>query len=341
VLLFDETPRYAYRRGRTEEAKATLMRVYGAPANHYAIYTQMEEIESKFRAEDQTKGNPIHEFRVMLRAPRMAYRILLGIMLQAFQQLTGANFFFYYGTTIFKSVQINSFVTQLILNGVNFGVTFIGLYLVEHYGRRKSLIAGSLWMFACFMVFASVGHFSLDNKDPAKTPKAGVAMIVFACLFILGFATTWGPMVWTLIAELFPSRYRAKGMAIATASNWTWNFLLAFFTPFIISAIDFRYGYVFAACNLAAGLLVYFFVIEGQGRTLEEIDTMYIEHVSPMKSSSWEAPSAAEMARIRRQAGTEVPVSEEESRGIYSGETERGDAGREARKVEDDRVEKV
>ncbi|OAP57717.1 hypothetical protein AYL99_08455 [Fonsecaea erecta] len=337
VLLFDETPRYAFRRGRTEEAKQTLMKVYGAPANHYAIYTQMEEIESKFRAEDQTKGNPIHEFAVMLRAPRMGYRIALGVMLQAFQQLTGANFFFYYGTTIFKSVQISSFVTQMILNGVNFGVTFIGLYLVEHYGRRKSLIAGSLWMFVCFMIFASVGHFSLDNQDPATTPKAGVAMIVFACLFILGFATTWGPMVWTLIAELFPSRYRAKGMAIATASNWTWNFLLAFFTPFIISAIDFRYGYVFAACNLAAGLLVYFFVIEGQGRTLEEIDTMYIEHVSPMKSSKWEAPTAAEMARIRRQAGTEVgPSDDVEGRGIYSGETERGLEGdREVDKARD------
>lgn len=131
-------------------------------------------------------------------------------------------------------------------------------------------------------------------------------------------------------------------MAISTASNWTWNFLLAFFTPFITSAIDFRYGYVFAACNLAAGLLVYFFVIEGQGRTLEEIDTMYIEHVSPMKSSKWEPPSAAEMARIRRQAGTEVPTSEIEQRGIYSGETERVvDHDREANKADNEHTERV
>jgi SP family sugar:H+ symporter-like MFS transporter len=41
-----------------------------------------------------------------------------------FQQLTGANYFFYYGTTIFKATGINnSFVTQMILNGINFGVT--------------------------------------------------------------------------------------------------------------------------------------------------------------------------------------------------------------------------
>lgn len=155
----------------------------------------------------------------------------------------------------------------MILNAINFGVTFIGLYLVEHYGRRKSLISGSIWMFICFMIFASVGHFLLDINDPTQTPTAGIVLIVFACLFILGYATTWGPMVWTLIAEIYPSRYRAKAMALATASNWTWNFLIAFFTPFITSAIDFRYGYVFAGCNVVGGLLVYFFVLEGQGRT--------------------------------------------------------------------------
>jgi SP family sugar:H+ symporter-like MFS transporter len=42
----------------------------------------------------------------------------------------------------------------MILGGVNFGTTFLGLYLIEHYGRRRSLIAGALWMFVCFMIFA-------------------------------------------------------------------------------------------------------------------------------------------------------------------------------------------
>ncbi|OTA20007.1 Low-affinity glucose transporter [Hortaea werneckii EXF-2000] len=51
----------------------------------------------------------------------MAYRTLLGITLQALQQLTGANFFFYYGTTIFASVGLNdSYITAMILGGVNF-----------------------------------------------------------------------------------------------------------------------------------------------------------------------------------------------------------------------------
>lgn len=96
---FKETPRYVYRLGRTAEAKETLQRVYGAPDNHYAIFVQMEELEHKFRAEMAQKGTgPIAGMVDMFKAPRMAYRIALGIMLQMFQQLTGANYFFYYGT---------------------------------------------------------------------------------------------------------------------------------------------------------------------------------------------------------------------------------------------------
>jgi SP family sugar:H+ symporter-like MFS transporter len=138
--------------------------------------------------------------------------------------LTNANsrlsYYFYYGTTIFNSVGIqNSYVTSMILGGVNFGMTFPGLYIVEKYGRRPSLIWGALWMFMCFLVFASLGHFALPNGDGTTSQGVGYAMIVFACLFISGFAMTWGPIVWAVVGEIYPTRYRAKCMALATASN--------------------------------------------------------------------------------------------------------------------------
>lgn len=79
-------------------------------------------------------------------------------------------------------------------------------------------------------------------------------------------------------------------MGMATASNWIWNFLISFFTPFITKAIDYQYGYVFAACNFLGAVVVYFFLCESQGRSLEEIDTMYIMNVPPLKSSKWQPP---------------------------------------------------
>lgn len=128
-------------------------------------------------------------------------------------------------------------------------------------------------------------------------------------------------------------------MALSTASNWLWNFLLAFFTPFITGAIDFRYGYVFAGTNVIGGLLVYFFVIEGQGRTLEEIDTMYLMGVKPWESAKWVVPSLEELdgkMRERLEAGNpelalkkEVAPGEGHSEGLRA--QEGGDQGSEER----------
>ncbi|KAJ5188265.1 Major facilitator superfamily domain general substrate transporter [Penicillium cf. griseofulvum] len=307
MMFFPESPRYDYRNGKMDKAKKTLAKIYGIPHNHRALLLEFDEIRQKYEEE---KRNGKVSWIQMFRAPTMGYRVAVGVALQALQQLTGANYFFYYGTTIFNGAGIkNSYVTQMILGGVNFGTTFLGLYLIEHYGRRRSLIAGALWMFVCFMVFASVGHFSLDREDPERTKSAGVVMVVFACLFILGFASTWGPMVWSIIAELYPSQYRARAMSLATASNWLWNFLLAFFTPFITGDIDFRFGYVFAGCLFFAAALVYFAVIEGQGRTLEEIDTMYRMGVKPWKSSKFQFPDNPDLTRDSLNKDENTPGS--------------------------------
>lgn len=63
-------------------------------------------------------------------------------------------------------------------------------------------------------------------------------------------------------------------------------------------------------------IIIYFFVIEGQGRTLEEIDTMYLEHVLPWKSTKWVPPPPEHMANIRRKAGVDLDaIADQESDG--------------------------
>jgi len=89
-------------------------------------------------------------------------------------------------------------------------------------------------------------------------------------------------------------------MALATSSNWTFNFLISFFTPFITGDIDFRYGYVFASCCFAGAVVVYFFLCETQGRSLEEIDTMYILRVPPRKSSKWRPEEGEDLVTADR-----------------------------------------
>jgi len=97
--------------------------------------------------------------------------------------------------------------------------------------------------------------------------------------------------------------------------------LIAFFTSYITDAIDYRYGYIFAACNLVGAVVVYFFVIESQGRSLEEIDTMYIMHVPPWKSSNWVAPEGEELGQTDKAFLT--PGARKTNHGEGAGEERR------------------
>jgi SP family sugar:H+ symporter-like MFS transporter len=81
-------------------------------------------------------------------------------------------------------------------------------------------------------------------------------------------------------------------MGIATASNWLWNFLISFFTRFIVDEIEWLYGLVFAGCCAALAVIVFFTLNESKDRSLEEIDTMYTTHVNPIKSSKWKGMEA-------------------------------------------------
>lgn len=94
-----------------------------------------------------------------------------------------------------------------------------------------------------------------------------------------------------MVSESFPSRVKSKGMAVSTAFNWLWQFLIGFFTPFITDAINFYYGYVFVGCLMAMFSYVFFFLPETSGLSLEDINILYEEGVPPWKSVSWVPPS--------------------------------------------------
>jgi len=150
-------------------------------------------------------------------------------------------------------------------------------------------------------------------------------MIVSACLFILGYASTWAPGIWILIGETFPTATRAKQGALSTMSNWIWNFLIAFFTPFITRNIDFRYGFVFASCNLLGACVVYFFLYESSGLSLEAVDVMYNDpDVKPWTSRRWAPPgyeSRNDLVAQTKATDVKKPFAGEEEKRFEDVET--------------------
>ena len=145
--------------GHIKEAELALALTRGlsaeAAGGDYVISREVEEIRSSVEAEKNVRAgwlecfNPEHKllYRTLLgklkKVPFLsvgAYQTS-GMALQSLQQLTGANYFFYYGATIFQSVGISdSFVTQIILGAVNFGCTFGGLYVMERVSLQRLLV---------------------------------------------------------------------------------------------------------------------------------------------------------------------------------------------------------
>jgi len=124
----------------------------------------------------------------------------------------------------------------------------------------------------------------------ARGHSAHLVLIVFVSIYISLFACTWGPAAWTVSGEIFPLAIRAKGIALSTASNWFWNFIIAFITPYIVDKdkgnlgekVFFIWGSTCAACILFA----YFCVYETKGLSLEQVNDM-MEQCSARESPTW------------------------------------------------------
>ncbi len=290
MFIMPESPRYLVGVGKMDEARASLAKVNKVNETDPAIFDEIYEIDSAIKFE-KSQGNASWG-ELFTGKPQIFVRVITGVFLQSLQQLTGNNYFFYYGTTIFKAVGLeDSFQTSIILGIVNFASTFFGIYIADRVGRRKVLIGGAIGMFFCFVIFASLGTKLLyvngrDHPDVTSKP-VGNGMIFLACLFIFSFASTWAPVCFVVVSEIYPIRIKSKGMAIAMASNWIWGFIISFFTPFITSSIGFAYGYVFTGCLLFSIIFVIFVVPETRGLSLEQVDELYASYVKPRLSASW------------------------------------------------------
>ncbi|CAB94949.1 High-affinity glucose transporter ght1 [Schizosaccharomyces pombe] len=298
VSFLSESPRYLVSIGKDDEAIQVMCKNAELPPDSDIIQTEYKQIKSDCEA--AVEGGPCTWPEIFGKEIR--YRTFLGMAIMSFNQLTGCNYYFYYGTQVFKGTGMESpYLASLILDAVNFGCTFGGLFVLEYCGRRVPLIIGGVWQSICFFIYAAVGNRALTRKNGTSNHRAGAVMIVFSCLFIFSFAQTWGPAAYVIVGESYPIRYRSKCAAVATTSNWLWNFLISFFTPFITNSIGFKYGYIFASCNLCASIVTFLFAHESKGLTLEEINELYLSDAKPWMSRPKNLSEMAEAKEVERE----------------------------------------
>lgn len=173
----------------------------------------------------------------------------------------------------------------MITTAVNVGSTPLSFWIIEKFGRRKLLIHGAIGMLVCEFIIAIVGTVAEGSA------AAGYCLIIFTCIYIFFFATTWGPAAWVVVSEIFPLPIRAKGIALSTASNWFWNFVIGYVTPYMVdkdkgdlkAKVFFIWG---ATCSICV-VFAYFLVPETMGLSLEQVDRM-LEESTPRTSTEWQ-----------------------------------------------------
>lgn len=252
-----------------ESAKLSFAIMNGIPEGDDATNKFVEQTLQQ-QHENQRQSNELGLFEFVTGEPKYGKRLLVGILVMTFQQLSGINYFFYYGTSLFEKANLRDpYLTSILLSSVNFVSTFGGIYLVEALGRKSCLLLGSTGMFICMLVYATVGTFALNAAS------SGIVMIAFTCIYIIFFATTLGPVSFVVVSELFPMKTKAISMAICSSFNWMFSFMISLLTPVITARIGFAYGYFFTTCLLLSAIFVWIMVPETKGKTESDVDSLY------------------------------------------------------------------
>jgi len=144
---------------------------------------------------------------------------------------------------------------------------------VDRLGRRPLLFAGLIGM-GVSLTTVGLSFAALSNTPAGATSATvgGVVTVIALVVYIASFAFSMGPVVWTLISEIYPNRVRGRAVSVATAANWLAAFLVTEFFLSIVNAIgESATFFIFAALCVVTFVFVYFLVPETRGRSLEQI----------------------------------------------------------------------
>ncbi|KAI1180816.1 general substrate transporter [Nemania sp. FL0916] len=315
LALLPESPRFYVRKGQLEQAAESLSRLRGQDVTSDFIRDELAEIVANHEYESSLMPQDGYwsTWRICVRGSLKdgssnLRRTILGTSLQMMSQWTGVNFVFYFGTTlvyicvVFQGLGTiqDPFLISLITALVNVFSTPISFWTIEKIGRRPLFLWGAFGMSLCQFIIAIVG--TVTHNAAALS-----VMISFICIFISFFASTWGPGSWVLIGEIFPLPMRARGVALSTASNWLWNFIIGLITPYMVDKDKGNLGakvfYIWGSLCATALAYTWYFVPETKGLTLEQVDEM-LKKSTPRTSARWTPHDtfASEMDHIKSQS---------------------------------------
>ena len=256
ILLFfvPETPRYLTLMKKDDEALRILTKINGVE--------KAKEIYADIKNTVEHHSNKIFAFGKLV--------IIIGILLSVFQQFVGINVALYYAPRIFESMGVAkdaSMMQTVVMGLVNVVFTVIAIFTVDKWGRKPLLIVGSIGM--------AIGMFAISALSYLEI--IGIGTLVFIIVYTASFMMSWGPICWVLISEIFPNKIRGAAIAVAVAAQWAANYLISSTYPFMMEYSGaFTYGF-YGVMSVLSLIFVWKMVPETKGKTLEEMEKLWVK----------------------------------------------------------------
>ncbi|WP_325050417.1 sugar porter family MFS transporter [Dyella solisilvae] len=260
VLLLPDSPRWLFMRGRREEAMRILHRLRG---DVNVAEREAAEIEEQLKT-------PQRGWHLFLENRNFRRSVGLGVLLQLMQQFTGMNVVMYYAPRIFQEMGYDThgqmWFTALV-GLTNVLATFIAIALIDKWGRKPILYTGFAVMATGLGVVGTMMHGNLAGHGEQ------IFTVVMLLVFIVGFAMSAGPLVWTLCSEIQPLKGRDFGIGCSTFTNWVANMIVgATFLSLLNGIGNSATFWLYASLNLIFIALTFWLVPETKGVSLEHIE---------------------------------------------------------------------
>ncbi|KAG8772849.1 hypothetical protein FRC12_002862 [Ceratobasidium sp. 428] len=296
-----ESPRWLAKKDRWDQARDNLNKLRQLPND--STYVQ-EELQDQIENEKLVVGSVGYSrwssFKELFMKGNRN-RVAIGLTLMMCQNMTGVNIITYYSPRIFETLGLTGTSTKLFATGFygvakTLGMIIFSVWLVERIGRRKGLIYGGfigslpMWYIGGYVFVA----------DPATKAAAGEytrngwGYLAMVCVYLYGliYCMTWqggactfnritvfaniSPgITWVYCSEIFPIRIRMLCVALTTADQWLWSFIVSRTTPYMITSLGYGTYFFFASLMIVFGTWAYFFIPETKGKTLEDMDEIF------------------------------------------------------------------
>lgn len=304
VLQLPESPRWLVKKERLEEASDVLAQLNGLGQESDAVTMEVRIIQQSIL--DEHVGHSNSPFGITRN--RHLHRTILAISVNILAQMTGVNIVTFYSTSIFQKDFHYSGTTSRIISGClqlwQFVCAGLAVLVIDRFGRRTLLISAAVGMAISQACLAGLSS-DLTNKS-----AAGAAFFFyFAALFFFPIGLFLIPFMYA--AEISPLRIRSKVTAMSASSNWLFNFLLAEVTPVGFANVGFRYYIVYAAISAFAAIVFGLFYPETKGRSLEEIDEIFLH-----SRSIWDP------VRVARELPMHIPLDTDDIKHVQENATE-------------------